>query len=147
MIFNTLMILSGIFGLYQLTRITNNFARIILAGQIIAIGLTFIPIPSVRSTGFVLFLLLALAAIIYGLTNKKSLTLIITAPIFLALLFESNNWPFTGLLAWIMVLPIVAYVFIILKDLKRYKNELGFLTILVANAIIKLSIQFGAMIN
>jgi len=145
LIYKIIIALAGLFGIFRLFRISDNFARTIVGGQIIAIGLTFIPVNTAVTIGFVLFIVTAMLAIVYGLfkkgfgINKKVFILLISIPVFVAHIFALNHWPYTGIIGWTMLIPIFTYLILTLTNIKRYKNELGFLTILAVDAAIKLS--------
>ena len=134
------------------------FAKVIVIGQVIAIGLTFFREPfnygqTIHTIGLALFTLCALIAIVYCLTirdigsKKRMLLLFTTIPVFVGLLFEANHWPGAAVIALTMVIPIIAYLFLVLTNRKQYKNELGFLTIIVADGIVRLSILVESWIR
>ena len=46
-----------------------------------------------------------------------------------------------------MALPIIAYVIIVMKNIKNYNNELGFLTMITVDASIEFVRQLERMMN
>lgn len=120
-----LMGLAGLFGLFYLFRTTDIFARIILAGQVVAIGLT--------KKGFA--------------ATKKTVIIAPTIFAFLTHLFQIQHYPGAGLLGLTMLLPIIAFIILTTTNIKNYKNELGFLTIIAVDAAIEFARRIEWIIN
>ena len=141
--------LAALFGIFQFFRATDNFARTILGGQIVAIGLTFVPNMTIVTVGFLLFMLTLILTIIYGAkkkdftTLKRALIIVPSAFLFVRYYLAIQHHPFVGLLSLLMIIPIVACLIAIVTDFKSYKNELGFLTIIAVDATIKLTMYLS----
>jgi len=137
----TLIILSGLFGLIYGFKITNKFAKVINWIMVVAIAVSFIPIPNVKIDGFYLFALTHLLVIVYAVSHEHftqekklllaAISLLSVAPI-LIFLGEMQGIMFACLLS---IVGIGIYVYILIKDIQSYKEEIGFLTMLVANSI------------
>ena len=139
-----------IFGLIQLFQTTNIFARTILSGQIIAILLTLFPMKTIASIGLLLFIFSLILVIIYSLTIRKKAiwqTLIIIPAVFVLVihLFELQNYSSIGLLRFSMIIPIITYIPILINN-RNYKNEIGFITIIVIDAAMELYKQMEQII-
>lgn len=137
----TLIILSGLFGLIYGFKITNKFAKVINWVMVVAIAISFIPNPNVKIDGFYLFALTHLLVIVYAVshedfTQQKKLLLagisiLSVAPI-LIFLGAVPGIIFASLLS---IVGIGIYVYILMKDIQSYKEEIGFLTMLAANSV------------
>jgi len=153
MTYKTIIALAGLFGLFQLFKTTNNFARLILLGQIIAIAFTFVPNDTITIAGLILFMVTQLAVIIYGLavkdlTTKKRLTIIVMAAfVLVANFFMLQHYKYANEIGSSMLIPIGAYLLALVFNFKNYKNEIGFLTIIAVDAVIKLMEYVRTMIE
>jgi hypothetical protein len=140
-----IMIIAGVFGLIQYFMNQDQFVRLILGGQLIAITLTFIPIHNFANAGFLLFALTVFLAIIYALTKhpivkgKKLLISLMAVPILFLNIYTIQRLPNAGILGLIMIISVLAYLIILVTNLKKYKSEIGFLTIMAADAGIRLA--------
>lgn len=146
MIFYVLIVLAAIFGISQLFQTINGFAKLIIWGQIIAIALSLLPFPSIELTGHVLFILLLMVAMFYGILNqefpefKRFFIIGIAFSVFITDIFIINKLPGAKILSGCLLFPILSFLFILFFKLKQYKNEIGFLTIIVTDALIKFCI-------
>jgi hypothetical protein len=146
--------LAALIGLFRLFRTTDNFARIILIGQILAIGFTLLAVGTVTAIGLQLFMLTLVLTIIYGLTKNhfhplKRILIVVPAILVLVIyFFQLQRYPGAGLLGLTMALPIIAYLILLTTDVNNYKNEIGFLTIIAAAAAIEFIRRFdGSLIK
>lgn len=143
MIAKIIISLAGLFGLFHLLRGINNFAKSITIALITAIALSWLPFPIFKTIGFYLFGLTLLVAIVYATKENKSLSkralmLLIIIPVFIHLSFMIMNWPFAFQLSLAMLIPILAYLVLIIKP-HNVKHEIGFLTIILVDAVLGFS--------
>jgi len=137
--------LAALFGVFQFFRTADIFARTILGGQIVAIGLTFVPNKIIVTIGFLLFMLTLILAVIYGVKKrdftirKRILIIVPSAFLFIRFYLAIQHHPGVGLFSLLMVIPIAAYIIAMTTGFKKYRNELGFLTIIAVDAIINLT--------
>lgn len=141
MIYKIIFGLGVIFGIYQLFRTVDLFSLVILGSQIIGIASTFITTQPFKMMGSWVFLLSLVLAIVYALTktdSKTSKRILIGFAAGLVLFihfvpfYHRNDLRILGLG---MVIPSVAYIIFLAKDYKSYKNELGFLTIIMLDGL------------
>lgn len=133
-----------VFGIFQLFRITNTYATIITSSLILGVLIALLPSQLPTTIGFYLFVLTILASAIYVLAQKmdaitKGLMLIVILPVLVNFLFRIQHWPFLYRMSIFMIVPITAYLLLIFRK-TSIKNELGFLTIIAAEAVISFSI-------
>ena len=69
--------------------------------------------------------------------KMRMVILLISLPICIAHIFIFFNFPCAGILGTTMFIPIVAFLYMIIKELRSYKNELGFLSIFAIDAGIR----------
>jgi len=145
-----LIILSGLFGLIYGFKITNKFARIINWVMVIAIGISFASNPYVKVDGFYLFALMHLLIIVYAVSyenfslQKKLLLAGISLCSVAPIIFFLGSISGLAAISFLPALAIGGYVYILMKDIQTYKEEVGFLTMLTANSITWL---VGAVLN
>jgi hypothetical protein len=136
--------LAGVFGLYRLFQTTDTFAKIILALQIIAIGITFIKGQTYMITGLSLYALTLALVMVYGLTKKEfqlNKKLWIALPVLFALLthlFQLLHLPGARIFGFTMIIPLVAFILFIRFQWKNIRNELGFLFIISTDALVEI---------
>lgn len=143
--------LAALFGLFQLFRITDVFAKVIILTQVLAVAITWFPFSIIKTIGFYLFGLMILTAAIYVLTRKmkaitKGLMFLITVPVFLSFIFKIQHWPYAYELSLFMIVPIVAYIILISRK-TGIKNEIGFLTIIATEALLHFSVIIAYWLN
>ena len=136
-----IIILSGLFGLIYGFKLTNKFARVINWVMVAAIAISFVPSVPVKIDGYYLFALTHLLVIVYAFSNEDftlqkkifltTIAVLSVAPI-LFFLGSIEGLIFVSLLS---IVAIVSYVYILMKDVQSYKEEIGFITMLVANSI------------
>lgn len=137
-----IIVLAALIGLVYTFKVKNKFARIITAAGVIAIGISLIPIPQIAIDGFYIFFAFHVAAIIYvfsydEFSNQKKgiITVIALLSILPQALFftpyASQIW--VGLLSFI---PILAFAYAAKNKIQEFKNEIGFLILMVCNSIV-----------
>lgn len=142
-LFIILMILAGIFALIQAIRIKDTFARIINAVMAVSVGVSVIPIPQVAIDGHYLYVIGCLLVVLYAFSdssfnNQKKAILIGMGAIQLAShLFWLMQFPGVGVFSWASILTVLAYIFVVTKEIRAYNFEIGFLTVLMVDALIK----------
>ena len=149
-LFIILIVLAGGFALVQAIRIKDTFARVINLIFAVSIGLTFVPITELSAARYSIFILGCLTVILYAFSDsnfslQKKVTLIGTGSIQLAaMLFFALQWPGTEILFYACTLTVIAYIFIITRDIQEYQIEIGFLTVLMVDALIKAMMVFSS---
>lgn len=143
MIGKILIITAAIYGAIQLFFTTDKYARLILVTQIISIALTFINLPGLKSIGFTLFSICLFSAMVYTIFRtqsgkKKLLMYLIIVPVLISFVFRVMHWPGVYILSMMMILPITSFLVLLFSSI-RSKNEIGFLAIIVGEAIIQLA--------
>ena len=130
------------FGISQLPRVKDNLARTILGGQILSIGLAYIRNPEVTLSAMLLFMLTLAMAIYYGSMKKgfsaRKRTMIILPASFILIkfVFMIQHYPGANIINILMLIPLLVYAIGVLSDLKNFKYELGFLSIITAEALL-----------
>lgn len=137
-----IVIFAALFSLIYIFKVKNKFAKIINGVSAVAIGVSLIPIPEISIDGFYILFACHIAAIIYvfsydEFSNQKKIliTVIAVFSILPSVLFFT---PFSTEI-WIGVLsiiPLIAFGYLLKNDVQSYKNEIGFLVIMVANALV-----------
>ena len=142
-LYTILIGVAGLFAFIQTIRGKDEFARVITAFQVIAIGMTFIPDDTAISIGFTLYLISILLIIIYrfvkkGLSKEVRRTILtMTIPIFIIQLFVINQWPYAGYLGVGSVIAIISFLYLLKSKYSTFKNQIGFLTVLFIDAVIR----------
>ena len=142
MLFSIIIAAAGLFGLYSLSLTRDYYARFIVMLMVVSIVLTLLPVPNIKTIGFVVYLVSLVLTMVYALLktgtgNARRFTMLVMAlPPFLALLFQLNQWPYVKLLYGTCLLSLLAFVYILFAKRKAYQNELGMLTIIAADALI-----------
>lgn len=143
-IFVILIILSGVFALVQIFKVDDKFARVINGIFAVAIGVSFIPVPEIAIDGYYLFAIGCLVVVLYPFSDnsfdlKKQVIIGGMGFIqFMTMIFFLGKYPGTDMAFMASSLTIVAYLYIVAKEIRLYKNEIGFLTVLMVDALIKL---------
>jgi hypothetical protein len=141
MIHKILFGLAVVFGVYQFFRTTDRFSMVILGLQMIGIVLSFITEQPFKMIGSGLFMLTLVLAIIYASikADRKPWNrglIIFSAGLALFIhfvpLYHRNDLRILGVG---MIIPIAAYIILLARDFKSYKNELGFLTIILVDGV------------
>lgn len=137
-----LIALAALFGIYRFIKIKHTLSRTIIAMQVAGIAMTFLPVPFVA--GLSIFILAGIIACLYPFVQKditglkKGLILAIALPVTITNIFTAAHFPFVGMLGFAMIVPLAALVYIIAKQMKAFKNEIGFLVLFAADAFIKI---------
>lgn len=149
-LFLILIILAAVFAIIQVFRVKDTFARIINGVLGVAIGVSLIPIPQVAIDGYYLFIIGCLLVILYAFqdssfTNlKKGLLVGMGALQMIAMIFFIMRWPYVAEIFLSCLLTVFAYLFIVSRDLSSFKNEIGFLTVLMVDGLIKAMMIMGS---
>jgi len=116
---------------------------ILTSGLTIGILMTWSEVPAIITSGLVIYMLTALLISISNLrTNELSrldrATIILTGLwAFGVNLFSIMNWPFAGEIQLSMIIPIIFYLFSLVKGMIRRK-EFGYLTIMNLEFVLRL---------
>jgi len=140
----TLIIISAsaLYGGFRLIKTKDLFANTICGIQILAIIITFSGFQSLLQIGFHMLLLATFLAVIYSVyktkhsVKKRAVLLSISIPLFVGYLFKALHLSGIDAINFFMIIPIIAFV-MALVDRNTYKNELGFISILSAEALIR----------
>jgi len=148
MIFKIIIGIAVILGFFWLTKIRDDrFSFITTLTLATSILLIFIPTTLTRQIGGIGLPLGVIMTVIYGFLKRnqpgeqKALTLIISITVVisqLGFLFQWQNSYLTGLL---MIIPLLGYLYILIKGIKNYRTQFGFLTIIVSYAIARLALM------
>lgn len=143
MAFIIIIVAAGLFGLLQIFKIKDKFAKVINLMYAIAIGVSLVPIPQIAIDGFYLFGLTHLAVLFYVFHNedfsneKKGLMSMMALIQLAATLLWLMNYPYQQIVFLLGLITLAAFIFIVAKRIQDYKNEVGFLTVLAADGLIK----------
>jgi len=138
MILKVLLGLAAIFAIYWTIKTKKTFPAIITIGMIVGIVLVFFPYNTIQAPGFYIYMGFVALAFIYGLVAKDKnfisrITIcLMSASIFTYWLWVLNHWHGNAVLLPIFTL-LIAAAGIISKA--KWRNELGFIVILIADAI------------
>lgn len=150
MIFKIFIALTGLFGLYRLSKIKDKFAWIITILLVIGVLLIFIPSDFARTIGFAFLNFPVFLIIVYSVIKKyfsvsKRINLLVqTVPMGISQFLFLTNWNQTNFVGYFMIVPIAAFIYTLTK-LNDYRNEIGFLAIISSYSIsrLALTIQHG----
>jgi hypothetical protein len=143
-----IMIPAALLGIYGLFISTDYYARLITVLMLISVVMTFLPVPAVKTGGFALYAIALVLAVVYALLKrgfsnaKRALILAMIIPAFTAIIFQLNGWPGVSLLYGFSIITILSFAAICLRQ-RDYRNELGFLVIIAADALIHAVIFFN----
>ncbi len=147
MTYKYIMIAAGVFGLIHYFVIRDQFVRLITGGLLVAISLTFVPIHNFDNAGILVFALTCFLAIIYAQTKqpivkgKKLLIGLTAVPLIFINVYAIQRLPHMDLVGLLSVISLLAYLIIVSTNIKKYKEEIGFLTIMAVDAGVKLSMS------
>ena len=139
-----IIILAGAFAVLQIFKIKDRFAQVIHGLYALSFGLSFVDSAAIRLDSFYLFGITHVIVIIYLIHNseflnhKKAIIGIMVVIQLLSTLFILSRWPYALEVIFLGIITIVAFLFAVTRDIKSYKNEIGFMVVLVADAIVKL---------
>ena len=146
------MVLAGIFALIQAIRVKDTFARVINIVLVVSIAVSMIPQPQVAVDGYYLYIIGCLLVILYAFSDssfsnvKKTMLIGMGAIQMTSHLFWVEQWPGTVYMFWLSVLSVISYIFIITREIREYQIEIGFLTVLMVDALIKTAIVFSGSV-
>jgi hypothetical protein len=142
MILQLIMILGALFGFIHALKIKGFYSRVLNWTMVLAVGATFTKIPIVVQDAYYLFGLTQLGVIIYGISgsdfslNKKVFIAASGALSLIPLLLFLNLSDFyLEIAALCGAIQIAMFIQNIRKDVQGYKEEMGFLAILAADAL------------
>ncbi len=139
-----IIILAGAFAVLQIFKIKDRFAQVIHGLYALSFGLSFVNSAAVRLDSFYLFGITHVVVIIYLIHNsefKQQKKLLIGAMAIIQLLstlFILAQWPHVPVVICFGIVTIAAFIYALTKDIVSYKNEIGFMVVLVADALVKL---------
>jgi hypothetical protein len=142
-LFIILIILAAIFALIQAFRVKDKFARIINVVVSVAIGVSLIPVKAIAIDGSYLFLIGCLLVMLFAFSDnsfgnlKKSVLITIGGIQLVSHLFWLQQWPGMEYLLWSCFISVALYIFVVTKEIREYQIEIGFLTVLMVDALIK----------
>lgn len=149
-----ILIISALFSLIQIFKIKKNrFAQVIHIAFSLSIGICLVPNQVIAMDGYYLLGMSGLLVIFYAIHNEehplnKRIILGVMALIhLLAIGAFVMAWPSSIYFYVAGVIPIGLFLFALIKDVKSYKNEIGFMSVMMAvglvNVIIAATIFFG----
>ena len=130
--------LASVFAIYWSVRTKKIIPIIITLGMIVGIILVFFPSVKINIIGLYVYMAFVVFAFIYALTvvslkpGARIIIVLMTVSIFLYWLWVMNHWHGNTILFPIFTL-LVGIVAVISKV--KLKNELGFIIILIVDAI------------
>lgn len=139
-----IIILAGAFAVLQIFKIKDRFAQVIHGLYALSFGLSFINSAAIRLDSFYLFGITHVIVIVYLIhnsefANQKRILIGTMAVIqLLSTLFILSQWPYVPFIICLGVVTIGAFIYAVTKDIKSYKNEIGFMVVLLADALVKL---------
>lgn len=137
------MVLGALFGFFYAFKIKGTYSRVITWTSIVAIGVMMIPKKEIAIDGYYLFTITQIGIIIYAFSDDtfstlKKIVLVVSAiatfttmSLFLGLVNYFNQ---VALLCGFIQLSI--FIYAITKIVKELKEEMGFLVMLSAFALI-----------
>lgn len=150
LLFILLIGLAALFSLVQAIRIKDKFSRIINVIMVIAVGVSLVPNPHIAIDGYYLYMIACLLVILYSFNDssfdwiKRSILIVMGIIPLLATLFWLQKWPYTQEIWYLCIIPVLSYIFIITREIRSYQIEIGFLTVLMVDALIKTVIVFSS---
>jgi hypothetical protein len=145
MAFLVLILLAGIFSLVHIFKAKDKFAKVINGTFVAAIGVSFIPIPQIAIDGYYLFAIGCVLVILYAFSDgsftiqKKGLLIGSGLAQLTGIVFFLGKYPYTNIAYLLGLVTIVSFSVFVLKNIRNYANEIGFLAVLMADALIKVS--------
>lgn len=144
MYLQVIMILGALFGFLYALRVKESYARIINWTMVVAVGVTFVQIPQVVIDGYYLFALTQVGVIVYALsrsdfsTTKKGVIGLTGLLSVLPMAFFLQISPYFAEVALITgVLQLGVFIYALKTDIQSYKEEMGFMTVLAADALVR----------
>src|SRR5690606_16005530 len=89
--------------------------------------------------GMLMFGVATILVLVYAIVrlrdpSRRTIVILIALPDLLLIAFSINHWPFANLIVLLMMTPVVVYTIGVLKNVKDYRNEIAFLTIIAVMA-------------
>jgi hypothetical protein len=146
MIYLVLILLSGVFSLIHIFKAKDKFAKVINATFVASIGVSFIPQPQVAIDGYYLFAIGCIMVVLYAFSdgnfsNNKKIVLIGSGLAqMIGTLFFVGRFPHTDIAYLAGIITIIFFVGFVSRKIKDYANEIGFMAVLMADALIKVSL-------
>ncbi|MCG8576310.1 MAG: hypothetical protein MI810_15590 [Flavobacteriales bacterium] len=146
MIFSVIIGLSALFALLWLFKIEEKFVRWITLAAALSTGVTLMPYAIPSHDGFVAYLIIQGVFLLYAFspndyTNRKRihLSIVIFFPtIYMLLTLLRVNNPLLIVTGFLCLVSLLAYLQILVKEVKLFKDEIGFLTIIAVHAFLRL---------
>jgi len=141
-----IIVLAGLFALIQLFKSKDKFAKVIHGVYVVGIAISFVPVPQIAIDGFYLFAAGNLMVVLYAfsddgfLKSKQTILILMGGIQLLASFFILGKFPYAGIVSLMGLITLGCFVYVLVKDIKTYKNEIGFLSVLAADALLKVLI-------
>lgn len=146
MIYWFIILTSAGYAILHLFKIRNKFALSITIIQIVGVIFSLLgnlQIANLIDLGWIVYLSSLFMCLYYASrmeSDKRLQIILITTPLILTNLFQFLHFPGAGWLGILCIISIFCY-FQVLKNYSLYMNEFGFLTIMVADALIILLLR------
>ena len=153
MIYLVLILLAGVFSLVHIFKAKDRFAKIINAAFVVAIGVSFVPIPEIAIDGYYLFAIASIMVVLYAFSDssfsnsKKGVLIGSGLAQMTGTLFFVGRLPHTDLAYMAGIITIILFFAVVSRQIKDYANEIGFMAVLMADAIIKVSMILMAAVG
>lgn len=137
-----ILVASALFALIQIFKTKNTFARLLNALFAISIGLCIIRNPVVAIDGYYLLGMGGLVSLFYVIHNEefaiKKRVILGTMAILhlLAIGAFVMAWPSQIYFYLLGIVPISLFIYALIKDVKSYKDEIGFMAVISAVGIV-----------
>lgn len=137
-----ILVASALFALVQIFKTKNNFARLLNAVFAISIGLCIVRNPVIAIDGYYLSGMAGLVGIFYVIHNedfelKKRIILGIMSVLhLLAIGAFVMAWSSQMYFYLLGIIPISLFAYALIKDVKSYKNEIGFMAVISAVGLV-----------
>ena len=141
-----IMILGALFGFIYALRLKELYSRILNWTMVVAVGITFIPVNELILDGYRLFALTLLGVVVYAFSgsnfsNAKKLVLAgcgILTLIPAAFMLSAEGAVYFEMLAFpTAILHLGLFGYALKTDIRNYKEEMGFLIIMAADALVR----------
>ncbi|MEO9532799.1 MAG: hypothetical protein ABJG68_17395 [Crocinitomicaceae bacterium] len=140
--FIIILVTSALFALVQIFKTKNIFARVLNAVFAISIGLCIVKNPVIAIDGYYLLGMAGLLTIFYVIHNEefalqKRIILGVMALIhLLAIGAFVMHWPSKMYFFLLGIVPLLLFLYTLIKDVKSYKDEIGFMTVMSAVGLV-----------
>ena len=119
------------------------FHKIITGTFTIGILITWTGLPLIITFGFLIFTLGSALTIAYIFTQEHLLTLdkiiigLTSLIVFTGNLFAIMHWPYGNEIKILTIIPLIAFIILLMKTKMKLKPEIGFMTILAVSCLLK----------